>query len=285
MGYLFPTVEGRQVRVRVEGDPAAPPVVLVHGIGRSLDDWSAQFPRLRNRYRLIALDLPGFGYSQRRPEPASLGALARGVLTTLDALHEHRPVHLVGNSLGGAVSMQSLLFAPTRVASLVLVNSAGFGSEVTYILRMLAVPRIGPMMLARPTRVGLAHAERALYADSAFADRDRIEHSLRCARQPGASQFMGEIGAALGTLRGGVRPEWRRELLAAMNSQQHPMLIVWGDRDKILPPSHFAAARRAFPNARTHLFRDTGHMPQTERADEFAALVGEFLSDEQSAAG
>jgi pimeloyl-ACP methyl ester carboxylesterase len=277
MSYLFPKVEGRGVRVRVEGDPGAPPVVLVHGIGRSSDDWSAQFPRLRNRFRLIALDLPGFGYSQRRPEPASLGALARGVLTTLDALDERRPVHLVGNSLGGAVSMQGLLMAPDRVASLVLVNSAGFGPEVTYILRMLAVPGIGPMMLARPTRVGLAHAERALYADPSFADQARVEHALRCARQPGAAQFMGEIGEALGTLRGGVRPEWRRELLAAMSSQKHPMLIVWGDRDKILPPSHFEAARRAFPNAATHLFADTGHMPQTERADEFAALLRDFL--------
>ncbi|HEX3827289.1 MAG TPA: alpha/beta fold hydrolase [Sporichthyaceae bacterium] len=285
MSYLFPIVEGRAVRVRVEGDPAAPPVVLVHGIGRSLDDWSAQFPALRNRYRLIALDLPGFGYSQRRPEPASLGALARGVLTTLDALDEHRPVHLVGNSLGGAVSMQSLLFAPARVARLVLVNSAGFGPEVTYILRMLAVPGIGPMMLARPTRVGLAHAERALYADPSFADRTRVEHSLRCARRPGAAQFMGEIGEALGTLRGGIRPEWRRELLAAMSSQQHPMLIVWGDRDKILPPRHFAAARRAFPNAATHMFSCTGHMPQTERADEFATLVAEFLSGVRPATG
>ena len=284
MGYLFPRVEGRQVRVRVDGDPAAPPVVLVHGIGRSLDDWSAQFPRLRGSYRLIALDLPGFGYSQRRPEPASLGALARGVLTTLDALDEHRPVHLVGNSLGGAVSMQSLLFAPNRVASLVLVNSAGFGPEVTYILRMLAVPRLGPMMLARPTRIALAHVERALYADPSFADRDRVEHSLRCARRPGVGQFMGELGQALGTLRGGVRPEWRRELLAGMQAHPHPTLIVWGDRDRFLPPSHLAAARQAFPHARTYMFRATGHMPQTEHADQFAALVGEFLSNVQSAA-
>ncbi len=134
------------------------------------------------------------------------------------------------------------------------------------------------MMLARPSRAGLAHAERALYADPSFADQARVEHSLRCARRPGAAQFMGEIGEALGTLRGGVRPEWRRDLLAAMSSQQHSMLIVWGDRDKILPPSHFAAARRAFPNAQTHLFQATGHLPQIERADEFAALVGEFLA-------
>jgi pimeloyl-ACP methyl ester carboxylesterase len=90
---------------------------------------------------------------------------------------------------------------------------------------------------------------------------------------------MGEIGEALGTLRGGVRPEWRGDLLAGMRAQRRPMLIVWGDRDKILPPSHFAAARAAFPDARAHLFRGAGHMPQTERADEFAALLRGFLED------
>jgi pimeloyl-ACP methyl ester carboxylesterase len=62
-----------------------------------------------------------------------------------------------------------------------------------------------------------------------------------------------------------------------MQAQRRPMLVVWGDRDKILPPSQFAAARQAFPDARTHLFSGCGHMPQTERADEFAALLRDFL--------
>jgi pimeloyl-ACP methyl ester carboxylesterase len=278
VSYLFPTVEGRQVRVRIDGDPAAPPVVLVHGIGRALEDWAAQFPRLAPRHRVIALDLPGFGYSERRTEPATLGALARGVLSTLDELDEHRAVHLVGNSLGGAVSMQTLVLAPDRVASLVLVNSAGFGPEVTYILRMLALPGVGQVMLRRPTRIGLAHAERALYADRSFADRDRVEHALRRARRPGAAEFMAELAENLGTIRG-ARPEWRRELLAAMSAERRPTLIVWGDRDRILPPRHFEAARRAFPHAQTHLFGATGHMPQTERADEFAVLVTKFVAD------
>ncbi|HEX3613178.1 MAG TPA: alpha/beta fold hydrolase [Sporichthyaceae bacterium] len=277
MSYLFPKVEGRQVRVRVAGDPAAPPVVLVHGIGRNLEDWDATFARLADAYRLIALDLPGFGMSDRRPEPAGLGSLARGVLTTLSAVDERRPVHLVGNSLGGAVSMQTLLLAPERVASLALVNSAGFGPEVTYILRMLAMPRLGPLMLRRPTRVGLGHAERTLYADPKLADRARVDHALRMARRPGAAEFMAEIGHALGTLRG-VRPEWRADLLAAMAAHERPMLIVWGDRDRILPPGHFDLARRTFPNAAVRMFPGVGHMPQVERPDEFVALLREFLA-------
>jgi pimeloyl-ACP methyl ester carboxylesterase len=270
-------VEGRPLRVRVEGPSDGPPLVLLHGIGRSLEDWDLLVPLLATTHRVIALDMPGFGFSARRPEPATLAALARGVLTTLDELGEQRPVHLIGNSLGGAVSLQTLALAPERVASLVLVNSAGFGAEVTYILRMLAIPGLGRAMLKRPTRAGLAHAERALYADRKLADKQRVAHSLRLGRQPGAAEFMDEIMRGLGTFRRGVLPQWRAALLAAAAAHPRPMLIVWGDRDRILPPSQFRAAQQAFPGARTHLFANTGHMPHIERPAEFAQLVGEFL--------
>jgi pimeloyl-ACP methyl ester carboxylesterase len=269
-------VEGRPVRVRVQGPVDGPALVLIHGIGRSLQDWDLLVPLLTPSYRVIALDMPGFGFSARRPEPAGLAALARGVLSTLDALGERRPVHLVGNSLGGAVSLQILALAPDRVADLVLVNSAGFGAEVTYILRMMAIPVLGKVMLSRPTRAGLAHAERALYADRALATKERVDHSLRIARQPGGAAFMEEIMRALGTVRG-VLPQWRTDLLAAVAAHPRPMLIVWGDRDRILPPSQFDAARKAFPEAQTHLFRNTGHMPHIERPAELAARMGEFL--------
>ena len=93
--------------MRVQGDAANPPVLLLHGISRSLEDWSAQFMLLAAKYRVIGLDLPGFGFSERKPEPATLIALADGVAETLDALSEHRPCHVIGNSLGGAVGVQT----------------------------------------------------------------------------------------------------------------------------------------------------------------------------------
>ncbi|HUR76096.1 MAG TPA: alpha/beta fold hydrolase, partial [Sporichthya sp.] len=259
----------------LEGDPGGRPVVLLHGIGRSLEDWDPQYELLRDGNRLIGIDLPGFGYSQRRPEPATLAALGKGVLATLDALGETRPVHLVGNSLGGAVSLQILGSAPQRVASVVLVNSGGFGREVTYLLRMLAIPGLGKLMLNRPTRVGNRHIERTLYATKSHATPQRVEHALRLGREPGAAEFMAELSLGLGTIRGAKEP-WRRELLEAARQAERPILIVWGDRDRILPPKHYEVARATFPTAKSHLFPGTGHLPQIERPAEFATLVREF---------
>jgi pimeloyl-ACP methyl ester carboxylesterase len=206
-------VRGAQARYRVGGE--GEPVLLVHGIGRSLEDWTEQHAVLGRGYRVLSVDLPGFGRSEPLREPYSLPALASFLDGFLDAVGVDGPVHLVGNSLGGAVVMQLSVQAPHRARSLVLVNSAGFGREVALALRLLAVRPLG-------------------------------------------------------------RPEWRDALLAQVAAAGVPALVVWGDKDLILPHAHLSAARQHLPHARFHLFQDTGHMPQVERAEELAALMTDF---------
>lgn len=277
----FISVNGRRTRVRIAGDPADPPVLLLHGIGRSLEDWAPQYPRLAQGHRLIALDLPGFGFSARSPEPTTLEVLARGVIETLDALGERRPLHVLGNSLGGAVAQQLLVLDPARVAGLVLVNSAGFGSEVALPIRLLAVPVLGRLATRRTTRAGARMAERLPFADPRLATNVRIDHALAIARQPGPSAVLLEAVRELATLRG-TKPRWRAELTAAVAKHPRPTLIIWGDRDRVLPVRHLDSARRLLPHAETHLFTGIGHMPQIECPDEFASRVLAFLADAKS---
>ncbi|MFD8001694.1 alpha/beta fold hydrolase [Streptomyces mirabilis] len=280
----FISVNGRRTRVRIEGDPAHPPVLLLHGIGRSLEDWAPQYPRLAQGRRLIALDLPGFGFSARSPEPTTLKVLARGVIDTLDTLGEQRPLHLLGNSLGGAIAQQILVLDPERVAGLVLVNSAGFGAEVALPLRLLTLPVLGRLATRRPTRAGTRMTERLPFADPALATRERIDHALAIARQPDPSAVLLETARELATVRG-VKSGWRAELTTAVGKHPRPTLIIWGDRDRVLPVRHLDFARRLLPHAETHLLPGIGHMPQIECPDEFATRVLTFLADTERRAG
>ncbi|GIE78239.1 4,5-9,10-diseco-3-hydroxy-5,9,17-trioxoandrosta-1 (10),2-diene-4-oate hydrolase [Actinoplanes philippinensis] len=273
----FEEVRGTRVRFHATGDPAAPPVVLLHGIGRSLEDWALQHPLLDNEYRVISIDMPGFGLSQRMPAPTTLDVLADGVWATLDTIGENRPVHLMGNSLGGAVSMRMLADTPDRVSTLTLVNSAGFGKEVTVALRMLAVPGLGRQMLRRIDRITAPRMERMIFADRALVTPERVAMAIKIARQPDFAPVYLEIAKALGGLRG-VAAAWRTDLLARVAASTKPTMLVWGDRDLILPSKHLAAARAAFPHAQSHMFARTGHMPQIERPDEFAGLVRPMLA-------
>jgi pimeloyl-ACP methyl ester carboxylesterase len=273
----FVEVDGRRTRVRVDGDPDSPPVLLVHGIGRSMEDWAPQYERLGQSYRTISLDIPGFGFSERTREAITLASLARGVAGTLDELGETRPVHVVGNSLGGAIAQQLLAVQPGRVASLALINSAGFGSEVTPLLRIITMPVLGALSTRRPTRMTAAVLERSIHADKAVATKERIDHALTIGSQPGAGAVMRETACALGTARG-VKPGWRRELAAAVAGSPRPTLIMWGTRDRILPAHHIDEAMRVYPHAEVHLLNGVGHMPQIECPKRFADLLLPFLA-------
>jgi pimeloyl-ACP methyl ester carboxylesterase len=268
----YAEVQGARIRYHESGDPQSPAVVQLHGIGRSLEDWLPQHSRLASEHRVISIDMPGFGLSQRMPAPTTLGSLSDSVWATLDKLGENRPVHLMGNSLGGAVAMQMLVDDPDRVSTLTLANSAGFGREVTFALRLLSVPWLGRRLLTRIDQPAARRIERTLFVDRALVTEERVTMAVQIAQQPDFASVYVEIARALGSFWG-VAPRWRGELLTRVRRTPKPTLVVWGERDLILPAAHLEAARVALPHARTYLFPDTGHMPQVERPDAFAELV------------
>ncbi|MGH2687652.1 MAG: alpha/beta fold hydrolase, partial [Actinomycetota bacterium] len=105
-----------------------------------------------------------------------------------------------------------------------------------------------------------------------------VEHAYRVAQRPDAARVLLETAQGLGTFRGS-RPEWREQLVGAVAELGIPVLAVWGDRDRILPARHLDAVAARLPGARTHLFADTGHMPQIERAEAFSRLASAFWAE------
>ena len=266
-------VDGRRIRYRATGE--GPAVLLLHGIGQSLDDWEEQHELLSARHTVYSLDLPGFAYSERLPRKATLRGLAASLPAFLDAVGVTDAIPVVGNSLGGAVAMKFAAENPDRVSALVLVDSAGFGSEVTLALRLLTVPLLGEV-LARPRRATARAAVRAVFADATQATDARIARSYRLSQRQGHSSTTLDIARDLGTLRG-IKTAWRQALLSQIARHDRPVMLVWGGRDRILPFSQLAAARAALPRAEVTIFADAGHMPQIENAEEFAAAVERFL--------
>lgn len=274
-GYL--RVDGIRVRFRDAGSREKPPVLLLHGIGRSLEDWQGLYGRLAPAHRVISVDLPGFGLSERTAGRYTMESIARFVIAFLDVLGEHRPLHVVGNSLGGAIAMTISTLEPERVRSLVLVNSAGFGKEVTIALRIITLRPLGRRLMRDKSRRAAYRTERALFHDRRFVTEERLDHAQEVGRNPVYDDVLLAVARHLGTFRG-VRRRWRTRLLRSVASQRKPTLVVWGQEDRILPASHLEHARRVFPHARFHLFDKCGHMPQIEREEEFDALVRDFIS-------
>ncbi|MEE3921879.1 alpha/beta fold hydrolase [Micromonospora sp. BRA006-A] len=239
--------------------------MLLHGIGRTLDDFTALHTALARDHLVLAVDLPGHGGSAPLDGPHTLPALAAAVTRFLDVARVTGPAHLVGNSLGGAVAMRLAADEPRRVAKRRL------RPEVTVALRLLAVRPLARLLLRPPGIV--RRTERAIFHDPAYVTEERLATALAVARQPHAARVMLELVRDLGTWRG-VRPRWRADLLDAVAALDLPTLLVWGERDLVPPAAHLAYARTRLPDARSHLFRDTGHMPQIERTAEVEAAAG-----------
>lgn len=269
-------LHGHRICFRRAGD--GPVVVLVHGITGSARHWERVFPILAERHTVIAPDLLGHGESAKPRGDYSLGAFASGIRDLLLAL-DHRAGTIVGHSLGGGIAMQFAYQFPEQCERLVLVASGGLGSDVHLLLRAATLPGselVLPLLTHERLRGLIAGTAGGLqrFGLTAGADLGEMVRGLDTLAE-------GEARAAfLETLRSVVGPDGQKVdardrlyLAAAI-----PSLIVWGDRDPIIPFRHGEDAHFKMPGSRFELL-GAGHFPQLEKPYELARLLGDFIAE------
>lgn len=273
-------VDGHRVGVTVAGSGA--PLLLLHGIGRDRRDWSEVLTAFAEHRRVIALDLEGSGDSVAWTGRVTLGSMTRMVRRTLVRLGITAPVAVVASSMGGAVALRLHAEDPSAVSALVLASSAGFASGATVGLRLMAVPGIGPALLSfRPLAARIQ--VRVLFADRAFATRRLVAEAVERISRPERRRAYFQMVHDLGRWRG-VRPEWRAEVLRPLAAARTPTLVLWGERDAVLPVRQLTAAAAALPHARTRALPGVGHLPQLEDPAGFVHEVEGFLQRVESSA-
>ena len=283
-------LHGRDVWTRilpgVDTQPGSrTPVLLVHGIGSSLDTWGDVPDRLSAQgVPVIAVDLPGHGRSSKAPGDYSLGSLASTLRDLLDHLG-HEQVHLVGHSLGGGISMQFSYQFPTRPTSLTLVSSGGLGEEVFPGLRAAALP--GADLALR-----LAINERTIAGLDWAGDRLARVGYRPHALTGGALDTVRRLSIAenrvafLSTVRSVISTKGQRvsalDKLSLMDGEQ--VLIIWGDRDPMIPHAHGENAHALLPGSRLEIFAGAGHEPHSADPERFTSLIVEHVSRQSAAA-
>lgn len=252
------------------------PVLLVHGFGASVEWWERNVAAMAAHHRVYALDLPGFGRSERLPEMLSLSLAADFVRCFLEAVEVPR-AHVVGNSLGGLIAMQFSLQFSEAVDHLVLVGPAGFDRQVHWVFRLISLPLLG-RWLAGPDRRKLEMFHRHfVHADTSWLTADWLDRVHVLAALPSAPEMLHDV-ARVGVNLGGIKASVLRPLHEELPTLATPTLIVWGDRDRLVPPTQAEIGRRLLPNARVHIFPGCGHCPQLERAAEFNELLLAFFN-------
>ena len=268
------TVDGLRIHYVVGGPEGGPALVLVHGIGGGLEDWSANWDFLIEKgFRVYALALPGHGSSDPPPHGWNPIEGGRTLLQILDAWGI-KQASLVGHSAGGLIVMQTALEAPERVKSLVLTAPGGLSRKVGWSLRILTIPLLGDI-LWRPWRFEARQAMEQVFADRSQISTEMVETWMERRRDPTQRK------AFLQLLRRSVGLWGLRGVLDLRDRVQEitcPTLIVWGRNDQVLPlPQENEGVIDGFPQGRLVVLSSCGHWPQVEQAEAFNREVGAFL--------
>jgi pimeloyl-ACP methyl ester carboxylesterase len=251
-------------------------VILIHGFVGYIENWEDNITALAQGRKVYALDLPGFGRSDKPEARFSIPYFADFVKDFM-IVQDIDKATLIGLSMGGAIVLQFALQYPHQVEKMVLVDSGGLGKEVLISSRIASLPILGEL-LSRPNRQGSAQVFKQIFYNQDLITDQMIEEGYEMSSLPGAQR------CGLSTLRTscniwGVKGNALRPIRDHLEEIEVPSLVIWGAQDRILPVAHAHLAAKRLPNARLHIFDPCGHMPNMERAEEFNALVTDFLSN------
>lgn len=252
-------------------------LLMLHGIAGSSQTWIPVMELLQADYTVIAPDFLGHGHSAKPVADYSLGNFASLMRDLLTVLGLDRAT-VIGQSFGGGVAMQFAYQFPDQCERLVLVDAGGLGREVNWILRLVTLPAteyVMPVLFPALARKWGDHVAR-------FADRvglrsvpaREIWRSYRSLTDSESRR------AFIRTMRSVIDPGGQS--VSAIDrlylAERTPLLIVWGEKDRIIPISHAYQAAKVVPNSRLEVMPGVGHFPQAEDPATFVEILRDFLT-------
>jgi pimeloyl-ACP methyl ester carboxylesterase len=264
-----------------------PPAVFIHGLGGSSLNWTDLMERLRGDVDGYAVDLGGFGESPP-PRDGRMSPVGHAV-SVMRFINELGlgPVHLFGNSMGGAVALQLAANRPDLVRSLTLIAPALPSLRPTKAnahLPVIAIPGVGERLVDRYSEVAIESRVKGTFdvcmADSSRIPQQRLDEAIEAARAIDGRPYVAE--AFLATLRGllktyfdpGPNRPWKlAERVTA------PTLVIYGRKDPLVDPRAAHRVTKHFKDAHVVVLPDSGHIPQLEHPEFVAAAWDRFIKE------
>jgi pimeloyl-ACP methyl ester carboxylesterase len=269
-------IDGREVNYCELGE--GPAILFVHGLGASWQSWLEQMPEFAASHRVVAMDLPGFGYSESPSEDISIEYYARWTAKFMDLLGVESAA-VVGNSMGGFVSAELAIKFPPSVQRLVFVSAAIFWQNRRRAQPLVQLAKLSDAVVARAlvrATDDIATRRRLRYAALASAGfrypqyvSDELAHEMvRSARR--TDGFLPALEALAGY-----------DLEEELPKISCPTLIVWGANDQLVSVKDAERLEDLIPDSRREVFKRTGHVAMLERPERFNRLLQGFLAEER----
>lgn len=269
----YATVDGVRIHwTDLGGSSTSTPVVLIHGLTNSSLTWSRVAPLLASDRQVLMPDLPGHGQSERPNSSYALDWYAHVTARWLETVGVQR-ADVVGHSFGGGIAQMLLLTCPERIRRLVLVAAGGLGKAVGWWLRLASSPgvveHLGQPFMALGTRLALRGARDGVTPED-------IRALSRYNSQAGSARAFARSVRDVINWRGQRRNFGQR---AGEIKTLPPMLILWGDQDRLIPIEQGRAFAGAVEGASFQVFPGSGHYLHNEQPEHFVRVVRAFLDD------
>lgn len=266
------TVEVRGIRTNYHDVGSGPPVILIHGSGPGVSawaNWRLTLPALSKRFRVLAPDVLGFGYTERPADVRyDLATWTDHLIGFLDAVGVER-VSVVGNSFGGALALSLATRFPDRVDRLALMGSVGVPFDLT--------PGLDAVWGFEPSLPGMRALLDVFAYDRSLVTDDLAQLRLDAANRPGVQEAFRAMF-----------PVPRQSSIAALTidktllrALEHPTLVIHGRDDRVIPLSNSLQLLELIDHAQLHVFGRCGHWVQIEHTEEFNRLLVDFLAVER----
>lgn len=270
----FIDVDGVRVHYQEAGDTRAPALVLIHGFASSTLVWSKVFLRLASKgFRVIAIDMLGFGYSAKpKNGEYTIAGQSKLLMRLLDQLGIPRAL-FIGSSYGGAVAATCALDYPERVEKLVLVGTVSNNRPLAFkLMRVFSLPVFGDVV--SPLLIGsrrlLRRRMKRVYDRHSWVLDDRRVYARHLILRPAGAHH-----AIIRTVRG-----WNAERISRdAHLITQPTLLLWGENDLEIPLSDGERLHAKIPESRLIVFLNCGHIPHEEYPEAFTELVVDFCRE------
>ena len=243
------------------------PILFLHGFGSSLQTWNSWSEALSSEYRVISVDLPGFGLTGADPSGIYTDQRSVEVLEAFLKALQIPKVVLVGNSMGGKFAWQLAVRYPNQVAKLVLISPDGYASPGIEYGKKPDVPAIADLYRYFFSKTFLAMNLEPAYANPKALNDALVNRYYDLMLAPGVR------GAILARMQQTVL----QDPVPSLASIQVPTLLIWGEKDAFIPISNSNDYLKVMPNAKRVSLPNIGHLPQEEQPSIGLAALKEFL--------
>lgn len=267
----FLDVAGMKVHLRDEGPRNdKSPIVLLHGTGSSLHAWEGWAQALKDKRRVIRFDLPGFGLTGPSPDGIySIDNDIRVLIAILDKLGVEHCV-LGGASLGGDIAWRAALTHPSRVEKLILVDAGGYPTKPISQpigFRLASIPGMDWLFENILPRYLVEEGFRDVWGDPNRVTPEMVERSIELTQREGNRRAFLDRSH-----------QWHGGSLShRIPELKSPTLIIWGGRDRLIPPENAERFHRDVVGSTLVIFEDLGHAPEEEDPAQTVAAVKQFL--------